>query len=131
MRFGNASKKVLLMNSVMVITMNKYLLIIAIIFIIISVVAGIYCKCLQSSVERIKAESSSAIERLQSECAAMKEQNNKLINDIERINNAYSVLSESCSKAKDDKNERENTINVIDNNWLMCDLPDGVQNMFK
>lgn len=119
------------MNSVLVITMNKHLLIITIIFIIFSVVSGIYCKYLQSSIERLKSESSSTIEHLQHECVVMKEQNNKLMNDIERINNAYSVLSESCSKAKDDRNERKNIISGINNDWLMCELPDGVQDMFK
>lgn len=69
-----------------------------------------------------------SLKTLLSECV----QANKSKDDaISHMNDAYSALADKCSKATEDRDDRESKIDTIDHDWLMCELPDGVQDMFK
>lgn len=111
--------------------MNKALIFISSGLAIIVIFVSFRCKSLESSVSSQKEEYEHRVESLMQNNANVSSQNEQLRNELSRINAAYNELAIKCSHAEENRNERESKINSIDNDWLVCELPAGVQDMFK
>lgn len=113
--------------------MNKALIVISSGLVIVVMYACLLhrCKSLESSSASQKAECERKIESIMQSNANISIQNEQLRSELSRINSAYNELAIKCSHAEENRNERESRINSIDNDWLVCELPAGVQDMFK
>lgn len=101
----------------------------------IALIIIIALACLNScnnTANRNRLESAnSEIESLKTSLSECIQANKSKDDVINRINAAYSALADKCSKATEDRDERESKIDTIDHDWLVCELPDGVQDLFK
>lgn len=111
--------------------MNKALIVISSGLSIIILFVSFRCNHLDSLLSSQKAEYEHRIESIMQDNANISSQNERLRSELSRINAAYNDLSIKCSHAEENRNERESKINGIDNDWLVCELPAGVQDLFK
>lgn len=111
--------------------MNKALIVISSGLAIIILFVSFRCNHLDSMLSSQKAEYENRIESIMQNNANISSQNDQLRSELSRINAAYNDLAIKCSHAEENRNERETKINSIDNDWLVCELPAGVQDLFK
>lgn len=90
-----------------------------------------FVKCSSERAQKQVDESRAEVERAHVELEALKAENCTLKTVIERADKAVEVQVETVQQAQEENNERIEMLNDAPSDWLMCELPDSVQDMFR
>lgn len=109
----------------------KYIAIIVLYGLICFFGSLMFVQCSSKSAQKQVDEAKAEVERAHVETEHFKTENEVLKDVIERTDKAVEKAATGVQEAQEANNERVEKLSDAPNDWLMCELPDSVQDMFR